>query len=99
VNAVFVYDDKLLLTFNFKDGTRTISLTDTKIAVDKNTGSNLDCSVAPVESLDTQTRIEVLILFLIIASRLKFYMLRTTTLLRANSVSCWLFFFYSPIKL
>ncbi len=46
VNAVFVYDDKLLLTFNFKDGTRTISLTDTKIAVDKNTGSNLDCSVA-----------------------------------------------------
>lgn len=24
VNAVFLYDDKLLLTFNFKDGTRTI---------------------------------------------------------------------------
>lgn len=23
VNAVFVYDNKLLLTFNFKDGTRT----------------------------------------------------------------------------
>ena len=47
VNAVFVYDDKLLLTFNFKDGTRTITLTDTKIAVEKNIGSNLDCSVAP----------------------------------------------------
>lgn len=24
VNAIFVYDDKLLLTFNFKDGQRTI---------------------------------------------------------------------------
>ena len=47
VNAVFVHDDKLLLTFNFKDGTRTITLTDAKIAVEKNTGSNLDCSVAP----------------------------------------------------
>ena len=48
VNAVFVHDDKLLLTFNFKDGTRTITLTDAKIAVKKNTGSNLDCSAAPM---------------------------------------------------
>ena len=47
VNAVFVHDDKLLLTFNFKDGTRTITLTDAKIAEKKNSGSNLDCSVAP----------------------------------------------------
>ena len=50
VNAVFVHDDKLLLNFNFKDGTRTITLTDAKIAVKKNTGSNLDCSVAPCRS-------------------------------------------------
>lgn len=56
VNAVFVYDDKLLLTFNFKDGTRTISLTDTKIAVDKNIGSNLDCSVAPEKLLVLSNR-------------------------------------------
>ncbi len=47
VNAVFVHDDKLLLTFNFKDGDRTITLTDAKIAEEKNTGSNLDCSLAP----------------------------------------------------
>lgn len=26
VNAVFLYDDKIVLTFNFKDGTKTISL-------------------------------------------------------------------------
>ena len=47
VNAVFVHDEKLLLAFNFKDGTRTITLNDAKIAVKKNTGSNLDCSAAP----------------------------------------------------
>ena len=28
VNAVFVYDDKIVLTFNYKDGTETISLDD-----------------------------------------------------------------------
>ena len=49
VNAVFVHDDKLLLTFNFKDGTRTITLTDAKIAEKKNSGSNLDCSLAPIK--------------------------------------------------
>ena len=47
VNRIYVFDDKLLLTFNYKDGTRTITLTDAKIAVEKNTGSNLDCSLAP----------------------------------------------------
>lgn len=47
VNRIYVFDDKLLLTFNYKDGTRTITLTDAKIAVEKNAGSNLDCSLAP----------------------------------------------------
>lgn len=28
VNAVFVYDDKIVMTFNYKDGTKTISLED-----------------------------------------------------------------------
>ena len=28
VNAVFLYDDKLVLTFNFKDGTCTMTLDD-----------------------------------------------------------------------
>lgn len=49
VNRIYVFDDKLLLTFNYKDGTRTITLTDAKIAVEKNAGSNLDCSLAPTK--------------------------------------------------
>ena len=28
VNAVFVYDDKIVLTFNYKDGAKTIDLDD-----------------------------------------------------------------------
>jgi hypothetical protein len=28
VNAIYVYDDKLLITFNYKDSTKTISLKD-----------------------------------------------------------------------
>ena len=43
VNAIYLYDDKLVLTFNYKDGTRTITLDDAKEAVKVNTGSDLDC--------------------------------------------------------
>ena len=50
VNAVFVHDDKLLLTFNFKDGTRTITLNDVKIAT-CSSGSDLDCLRAPKKQI------------------------------------------------
>lgn len=47
VNAIYLYDDKLVLTFNYKDGTRTITLDDVKEAAKANTGSDLDCHGAP----------------------------------------------------
>ena len=48
INAIFLYDDKLVITFNYKDGTDTITFDDLKAALDKeNTGSDLDCSTAP----------------------------------------------------
>ncbi len=47
VNAIFLYDDKMLLTFNFKDGTKTITFSDVKTATSEDTGSDLDCSAAP----------------------------------------------------
>ena len=49
VNAIYLYDDKMVITFNYKDGTRTITLDDVKEAVKKNTGSDLDCLAAPKE--------------------------------------------------
>ena len=48
INAIFLYDDKMVLTFNYKDGTDTITFDDLKTALaDKNTGSDLDCLTAP----------------------------------------------------
>ena len=48
VNAIFLYDDKMLLTFNFKDGTKTITFADVSNALENvETGSDLDCSGAP----------------------------------------------------
>lgn len=46
VNAIYVYDDKILLTFNFKDGTRTITFDDVKAATDES-GSSLNCLAVP----------------------------------------------------
>jgi len=48
VNAIFLYDDKMVITFNYKDGTSTITFDDLNAALAKqNTGSDLDCSGAP----------------------------------------------------
>ena len=48
VNAIYLYDDKILLTFNFKDGTETITLDDAKAAEEKeNMGSDMICNAVP----------------------------------------------------
>lgn len=51
INAIFLYDEKMALTFNYKEGTATITFDDLKTAlVDQKTGSDLDCSTAPNKS-------------------------------------------------
>jgi len=40
INAIFLYDDKMLITFNYKEGTKTITF-------EEITGSDLDCPGAP----------------------------------------------------
>ena len=48
VNAIFLYDDKMLITFNYKDGTKTITFGEAKEAAQKAaSGSDLGCSTAP----------------------------------------------------
>ena len=48
VNVIFLYDDKMVITYNYKEGTSTITFDDLKIALaDQKTGSDLDCSTAP----------------------------------------------------
>ena len=48
VNTIYLYDDKVVIGFNYKDGTKTITFGDVKSAVEKaDMGSDLDCSGAP----------------------------------------------------
>ena len=48
INAIFLYDDKMVITFNYKDGMDTVTFDDLKTALDKEKeGSDLDCSTAP----------------------------------------------------
>lgn len=50
INAIFLYDDKMVITFNYKEGTTTITFDDLKTALaDQKTGSDLDCSTAPAK--------------------------------------------------
>ena len=48
INAIFLYDDKMVITFNYKEGTDTVTFDDLKAcpAVEKS-GSDLDCLTAP----------------------------------------------------
>jgi len=48
INAIFLYDDKMVITFNYKEGTQTITFNDLKEALtEQKSGSDLDCLGAP----------------------------------------------------
>ena len=50
MNAIYLYDDKVLLTFNYKEGTKTISLDDVAaLAASGKSGSDLGCLAPPKE--------------------------------------------------
>ena len=49
INAIFLYDDKMVITFNYKEGTQTITINDLKEALtEQKSGSDLDCLGAPL---------------------------------------------------
>ena len=47
INAIFLYDDKMVITFNYKEGTKTITFAELQEAISNKNGSDLDCLVAP----------------------------------------------------
>jgi exosome complex RNA-binding protein Rrp42 (RNase PH superfamily) len=51
VNAVFLYDDKLVLTLNWKDGTKTISLPEIESITEAEKGNETPTSAGAVEFL------------------------------------------------
>ena len=49
INAIYLYDDKVLITFNYKEGTQTVTFGEAAEAASKGNGSDLDCFTAPNE--------------------------------------------------
>ena len=51
INAIYLYDDKIVITFNCKDGTETVSFDTLQTVMDDPSygvyGSDLDCPPAP----------------------------------------------------
>ena len=52
INSIYLYDDKVLITFNYKEGTQTITFEEAAQAASKENGSDLDCFTA-LEKLST----------------------------------------------
>jgi len=49
INAIYLYDDKALITFTYKEGTQTVTFGEAAKAASKGNGSDLDCIPAPQE--------------------------------------------------
>ena len=47
INAIFLYDDKMVITFNYKEGTKAITFAELQEAISNKNGSDLDCLAAP----------------------------------------------------
>ncbi len=47
INRIYLYDDKMVITFNHKDGSETISLNEIETALKGENGSDLDSSAVP----------------------------------------------------
>ncbi len=51
IKAIFLYDDKLVITFNYRDGSKTITLRDiNEIIFRENLGSDIDCCTDPKQN-------------------------------------------------
>ena len=51
INSIYLYDDKVLITFNYKEGTQTVTFEEAAEAASKGNGSDLDCFIAPKYAL------------------------------------------------
>ena len=47
INSIYLYDDKVLITFNYKESTQTIPFEKVEESKAKGNGSDLDCFTAP----------------------------------------------------
>ena len=47
INVVYLYDDRIVITFSYKEGTKTVTFDDIKAAVSEEKSSDLDASAVP----------------------------------------------------
>ena len=47
INAIYLYDDKVLITFNYKEGTQTVTFGEATEVASEGNSSDLDCIPAP----------------------------------------------------
>mgnify|MGYP006946996758 CR=1 FL=1 len=52
INSIYLYDDKVLITFNYKEGTQTIPFEKVEESKAKGNGSDFDCVTAPSSEKD-----------------------------------------------
>ena len=50
INSIYLYDDKVLITFNYKEGTQTVTFGEATEVASEGNGSDLDC----IPALKTQ---------------------------------------------
>ena len=46
INAIYLYDDKVLITFNYKEGTQTVTFGEATEVASEGNGSDSDCFAA-----------------------------------------------------
>ena len=46
INSIYLYDDKVLITFNYKEGTQTVTFGEATEVASEGNGSDLDCFTA-----------------------------------------------------
>ena len=46
INSIYLYDDKVLITFNYKEGTQTVTFGEASEIASEGNGSDLDCFTA-----------------------------------------------------
>ena len=94
INAIYLYDDKVLITFNYKEGTQTVTFGEAAEAASKGNGSDLDCFTAP-----RKTSTQCVLVFLFRCGR-ELEQQRRPQPAAETGRSCWgrVLIFQSPAK-
>ena len=54
INTIYLYDDKIVITFNYKEGTKTVFFDDVKESLSGERSSDLDASAVPLKTVELE---------------------------------------------